>query len=290
MIVRLIRFAVWLISLLPLRVARVLGSLVGYCAWLSRSRGSRTAAINLKMCFPEKNEGDIRNLAKESMKQWGMTLFEIPVVWRKGPASLSWINEIQGMALMDEGRRNPAGVLLVSPHCGNWEVMGYWGGSLGPITTMYQPPRLAQLDDLLVAARQKTGANLVPTNAKGVAQLIKALKRGEIVGILPDMEPAINSGVFAPFFGIPALTMTLIHSLQQRTGATVVIGVAQRIKDGFKLVLIKPDDAISSDNVETSVAALNCAVETLVRLAPEQYQWEYKRFKRRPPGYAKLYD
>ena len=289
MVVRFIRLTVFLISLLPLNLARSLGSCVGLCAWLLKTRGANTTLINLKACFPEKSDRDIQHLARESMKHWGITLCEVPVVWRKGDDSLRWVKGLDGEDIVEKIQSSKNGVILASPHLGNWELMGYWGGKQGSITTLYQPPRRFDLDDLLINAREKTGAMLVPTNAKGVAQLIKALKKGELVGILPDMEPARSSGIFAPFFGVPALTMTLIQSLRARTGALVVFCFAQRVPGGFKLVLIEPDQGIDSESLEESGSSINRAVERLVEMAPEQYQWEYKRFKRRPEGNEKFY-
>ncbi len=286
---KIIRLFIALVALLPLTLARGLGAVIGQWAWLVRSRGSRTALTNLRLCFPELTDRQIKALAGQSMRHWGMTLCEIPGVWRRGRDALDWIVDIEGMDAVDAALAKGKGVIIVSPHHGNWEMVGYWAGTLGPITTLYQPPRRFNLDDMLRRVRGKTGATLVPTTARGVSSLIKALKRGELTGILPDMEPEKNSGVFAPFFGIPTLTMTLIHSLQQRTGATALVGFAQRVPGGFKMVFTEPGPDILASEPETAVAELNKAIEYLVRRAPEQYQWEYKRFKRRPEGMARLY-
>ena len=289
MVVRLIRALVHIIALLPLRAARGLGAAIGWLAWAVKSRGAITTLTNLKACYPDMSDRELRRLAGRSMRHWGMTLCEIPVVWRRGGDSLAWVTDVHGADVAERIAQRDRGVMIVSPHLGNWELMGYWGGSQGPITTLYQPPRRFDLDDLLVDARRKTGATLVPTNVRGVGQLIKALKKHELVGILPDMEPDMGSGEFAPFFGVPALTMTLIHSLHQRSGAMIVLCFARRVRGGFELVLLEPDEDIYSEDPVASVAALNHTIEKLVAMAPEQYQWEYKRFKRRPDGYPKLY-
>ncbi|MCK9506422.1 MAG: lysophospholipid acyltransferase family protein [Porticoccaceae bacterium] len=278
-----------IISWLPLGLARILGVVIGQCAWLLKTRSTKTAVANLKACFPHLSDKDRNVLAAKSMRHWGRTICEIPVVWRRGSASLKWVKEVQGRERLEQAMANGNGVIIVSPHLGNWEMIGYWAGTVGSLTTLYQPPRRYDLDELIRHVRSKTGATLVPTNARGVASLLKTLKRGDIIGVLPDMEPDWNSGVFAPFFGVPALTMTLIHNLVQRSGAAVFLGFAQRIGDGFRIVLIEPGAAINSDAPETSVAELNKTIETLVSMSPEQYQWEYKRFKRRPKGMAKIY-
>jgi KDO2-lipid IV(A) lauroyltransferase len=288
-IITAIKAVLTLLSWLPLGLARALGATIGQCAWLFKTRSARTAIANLNACFPELNQKSRNALAAKSMRHWGRTVCEIPVVWRRGTKSLGWVKEVQGRERLEQAIANGKGVIIVSPHLGNWEIIGYWAGTVGSLTTLYQPPRRYDLDELIRHVRSKTGATLVPTNARGVASLLKTLKRGDIVGVLPDMEPDWSSGVFAPFFGVQALTMTLIHNLVQRSGAAVFLGFAQRIGGGFKIVLVEPDSAINSDNPEISVAELNKAVETLVLRSLEQYQWEYKRFKRRPVGMPKIY-
>jgi KDO2-lipid IV(A) lauroyltransferase len=178
---------------------------------------------------------------------------------------------------------------MVTPHLGNWELGGLWLSTLGPTTILYQPPKRGEVDDIMRQGRGSAGATLVPTDRRGVAALIKCLKKGETTGILPDMEPELSGGVFAPFFGVPALTMTLIQNLQQRSAATVLLAACFRTESGFLLEIIEPPAAIYSEDRVTSVTALNQGIEQLVTIAPEQYQWEYKRFKKRPPGCAKIY-
>ncbi len=285
-----IKLAIRIIGFLPLPLARALGRVAGQYAWWTGSRGTAITRVNLKACFPDMPEAERRRLARRSMRHWGMTLFEVPVVWHRSARSLRLIRNVEGREFLDQGLRQGRGVIIVCPHLGNWELMGLWAVEQAPVTALYQPPRRYDLDDLLQDVRGRTGVTLVPTSGRGVANLVKALKRGEIAGVLPDMEPAeISSGVFAPFFGVPALTMTLIHSLCRRTGARVVVGFARRVRGGFSLEFIQPDAEIEAPDEETAVAALNRAVERLVIRAPEQYQWEYKRFKRRPEGMTPLY-
>ena len=117
-------------------------------------------------------------------------------------------------------------MIVLAPHFGNWEVLNFWLSSHFPFTAMYEPPKIADLDPVIRHGRERMGAELVPTNPRGVAALLKALKRAEAVGILPDQEPSWGSGVFADFFGRPAYTATLLPKLVARTQARVVTGVA----------------------------------------------------------------
>jgi KDO2-lipid IV(A) lauroyltransferase len=125
---------------------------------------------------------------------------------------------------------------------------------------------------------------------RGVKALLKALKAGESVAILPDQTPAEGSGEFADFYGQQTYTMTLVHTLIKRTGAKVVSGGAQRTgSNQFHLQFQPAPEAIYSDDMLTSVAGLNECVKQCIELCPEQYQWEYNRFKLLPNGEKRSY-
>lgn len=285
----LIKLLIVVMSWLPLPLARSLGWLVGEVAWRRKTRGAVTTLINLDLCLPELTASERRALARRSLQQWGMTLFETPIVWRRGLKALGLIRAVNGQPLMDAALADDRGLILLSPHLGNWELTGLWLSRQAPTTILYQPPRQAKLEELVKAGRGKAGAKLVPTDLRGVSALIKALKRGEVTGILPDMEPDRSGGIFARFFGIQALTMTLVHNLQHRGDAAVLLAFARRVPRGFVIEVLEPEKAIYDKDPAIGVAAMNRLVEQSARMAPEQYQWEYKRFKQRPEGEDKLY-
>jgi len=159
------------------------------------------------------------------------------------------------------------------------------------MTSLYRPPKLTELNDFLVSARRRTGNTLVPTTAFGVKALYASLKKGNMAGILPDQDPG-PSGIFAPFFGIQANTMSLVTKLAQRTHAPVIIAYAERLSWGRGFIThIHAVDSqeITDANSVAAASALNRAVELCVREKPEQYQWIYKRFKKRPQGEQKIY-
>ena len=177
------------------------------------------------------------------------------------------------------------GLIVLTPHLGNWEALSAFLTRWGALTVLYQPPKNAAVGAFMINGRLKPNVKLAPTNRLGVRQLFKALRSGEMVGILPDQVPDEGSGAeLVPFFGEPALTMTLIHSLMERTGCEVVMAFCQRINGGFRMVVRECDAGIYSAEPNPAVAALNRSVETVVRMAPAQYQWEYKRFRGRPQG------
>lgn len=286
---RLLGGLIWCLSLMPLRMARALGWLVGELAWLLKTRGTQTAMINLAFCFPDMPQPEQQRLCRASMRQWGQTVLEVPVIWRLGRRALARITAIEGETIFDEAMAAGKGVILVAPHLGNWEVVGYWLAGKGPANLLYQPPREPGLEEVIMRGRTALGAKLVATDLRGVSSLIKGLKNGEIAGILPDMEPDASSGEFAPIFGRQAMTITLVNRLQQKSGAKVVFAFAERVPSGFALHIMAPEAAIYGDDAQEALAAVNRGVERLVMIAPAQYQWEYKRFKRRPAGEPRIY-
>ncbi|MFI2811079.1 MULTISPECIES: lysophospholipid acyltransferase family protein [Microbulbifer] len=286
---RLALFTLKLVGRLPLRWSRRLGRVVGWLAVLTRGETLRLTRINLERCYPAMDARERERLARQSVVHTAMTGFEVATVWQQ-PWSRSedQIIRVRNQQLLTDEVDEERGVLVLIPHIGNWEIFGMYLATLGPATALYAPPKLAALDPVIRGAREATGARLMPTDIRGVRALLKALKAGEIVMVLPDQEPD-SGGDFAPFFGRPALTMTLAHNLLQRTGCRCVFGFGKRVDDGFELVLLPAEQAIYSDEQKVSLAAMNRGVEACIGEAPEQYQWEYKRFRRQPEGKSAIY-
>ena len=278
-------------GLLPLAVGRAVGRTIGRLIYVLGIGPVRVARINLRLCYPEMSESQREALCKGRMLEFGQAFVETPRVWSK---SSTWLQNkivgVEGMALFEAAVADPRGTLLVVPHQGNWEVVGLWVSKQTAMTSLYEPPKMPALDRWIKSSREQSGATLVPTDVRGVAALIKALKRGETSGILPDQVPTESGGIMAPFMGIPARTMTLATNLVQRAHCQVLLCAAIREPGGWRLHFLPASEAVFSDQQEVAVAALNTDVERLVALAPEQYQWEYKRFRAQPDGrqyYAK---
>lgn len=240
---------------------------------------------NLALCFPELKAKERETLVKQSLVDTAKTGCELGLAWvapvEKARAT---IRKVVGIELVEQARAQGRGVIVLAPHIGNWEIGGLLLSNYGATTYLYKPPTLKGFEDLMIRVRSRGGAQLAPTNRKGVAQLVKALERAEIVGILPDQEPKAEGGVFAPFFGHQALTMTLVPKIAARTNALVLTMVARRMdnSEGFDLVFEPAEKGINDDDVLVAATALNKSVENCVRQAVTQYQWEYRRFKRQP--------
>jgi KDO2-lipid IV(A) lauroyltransferase len=281
-----------LLSYLPLRFLRWLGGVIGGCWWFFDSRSKRVTIENILLCFPDLSAEQREQLARKSLQQLVITALEIGPIWFLSLDKLMGkIASVEGEELIQQALAKEKGVILCAPHIGAWEILGQYLGKSYAMTTMYQPQDNQAFNELMIAARTRTGGKLAPTNNKGVKTLLKMLKRAEIIAILPDQVPQRESGDYADFFSIPALTSTLISNLASRTGAAVITASAYRIdnSDDFRLVFETVSDEINSDDVWTSLTAMNKSVERCVMQAPEQYQWEYKRFKRQPAGERQYY-
>ncbi len=277
---------------LPLPLAHALGALLGWLVAYLPSRHRAITRRNLALCFPALGERERRVLARRSLVETGKTVLEMPRVWlTPGETALGLIREVSGEELVREAVAGGRGAIAVSPHLGNWELCGLYLSARYGITSLYRPPRASRWAAMVRAARERMGARLVPTDAKGIKTLYQALGRNEMIGILPDQDPRQGAGAFAPFFGVAANTMTLLPRLVGKSGAPVIFCFAERLPrgQGFHLHFLPAPEGIGDSDPQVAAAALNRGVEACVRLRPEQYQWSYKRFRTRPEGEPPLY-
>lgn len=287
-----VRRVLRLLALLPLPVAQAIGAAFGTVAALLPTRLRGITHANLDRCLPDIGASERRRLARRSLAETGKTATESGAIWLWHPERvMPLIREIVGEETMEQAIAQGRGVILATPHLGSWEMSGLYAAVRFGITSLYRPPRMAELDHLIRSARERTGARLVPTDAGGIRALYQALGRGEVIGILPDQEPAPGAGVYAPWFGIPAYTMLLLARLARKSGAPVVFIYAERLPwgRGFRLHYRPAESGIADSDPLVAAGALNRTVEACVRALPEQYQWSYRRFRQRPEGEPPIY-
>ena len=281
-----------MIGLLPLSIGRNIGKAVGEAMLWFPNYNRQVTITNIRHCFPDKTPTERRQLVRRSLHSTGALFFEVAMVWQK---PWVWLDKkivrVEGRELVDQALASDKGLMILAPHLGNWEVIGQYLSQVAPMLNLYEPPPEPALDELMQRARCKTGGLLAPTNQRGVAALLKHLRKGDIVGILPDQVPDSreSGGVYAPFFGQTAYTMTLASQLIKKTQCEVLLSVAVRVQEGFHLKFLPIDQGIYDDDEIISATVINQAVEEIVKQIPEQYQWEYKRFKRLPKGTSKIY-
>ena len=211
----------------------------------------------------------------------GQLVAELPRLWLGRPVPVLW----DGAHHVEEALALGRGVLFLTPHLGCFEVTAQayaqrYGLAHQPMTVLFRPPRQPWLRDLVATARARPGLHTAPTTLAGVKQMIKALKNGQSLGLLPDQVPPLGLGLWLPFFGREAYTMTLSARLAQQTGATVLMAWGERLSwgRGYR-VHVKPLAATLPADGEPAASVINQALEDLIRACPQQYLWGYARYK-----------
>ncbi len=287
-----LKFLFRMFAALPLPIAHALGAVLGLLLFAIPNRRRRIADANLRLCFPTLGAAERRRLLQQSLVETGKAFTEVAALWTRGEKRLRrLLHRVSGEDKLRELMKQGKGVIIAAPHLGAWELVGLYCSLNYPMTSLYRPPPMTEMAGIMRHGRERFGARLVPTDAAGVRALYKALERGEMIGILPDQVPASESGVFAPFFGVPAATMVLLSRLSIKTGAPVVFAFAERLPfgRGYHLHFLPAPAAINEGDIESSATTVNAMVERSVRMAPTQYHWIYKRFRVRPAGEKDIY-
>jgi len=267
-----------LLARLPLSLLYRLGGPFGWLVYWSSGRYAARLRENLRQAGIAHSEAAYRDLLHANIRESGRSVLELPWVWRRPLQQVvDSVVECHGWEHIETARAEGKGVILLTPHIGCFEVIGLYLAEKYPMTCMYRPPRYPSLDKLMHQGRERGQMQLAPTDLGGVRLLLKALKRGEAIGVLPDQAPGNGEGEWAPFFGRPAYTMTLLGRLVQASGASVVMCLGERLPRGAGYALhISP---LRFDAEVSVPVQLNAALETLIRQYPEQYLWSYNRYK-----------
>ncbi|WP_168382655.1 lysophospholipid acyltransferase family protein [Acinetobacter indicus] len=271
------------LSKLPLRFIQNLAKSVGSLLYITNSSIRRTTEINLGIAYPELSASERTRLAKRSVQSQCMTYAESVKIWGSAPEfALEQIKVVHGEDIFLDALQNPNGTLAVVPHFGTWELMNAWVNLHTAPVIMYKPSKNPDVDRFMLEARQRLNATLVPTDETGVRALFKHLKQGGFAAILPDHVPKESGGIYSPFFGQNALSSTLLSKLAAKTQCSVIGLSCLRREDlsGFELYVQTLSAEINAKDLQLSVDTLNKEMERIINVAPEQYLWGYKRFRK----------
>lgn len=264
-----------IVSVVPLWLAHACGAAMGWLAWLCSPTYRRRFAANSAQA------GYSFAQVRAAVGHAGRMVAELPRLW----LTRTPVNAVHGAEVVEAAWAKGKGILFLTPHLGCFElsVQGaaqQWAAEHGPITILYRPAKQAWLADMMLTARNRGGIQAVPTTLSGVRQMIKALRKGEAVGLLPDQVPPHGQGQWAPFFGQDAYTMTLAARLAVQTGATVILARCERLPAGRGYELFFEGlPAPLSSQLDTAVLQINQAMEHTIRQCPSQYLWGYGRYK-----------
>jgi KDO2-lipid IV(A) lauroyltransferase len=267
-----------LLGRFPLGLLHALGALLGWLTWLASPTYRRHLQENLALAYAPAEAAAIRPAA---IAHAGRGLLELPRVWMRPQAEVvAMVTQVSGWKLVEQAWQRGEGILFLTPHLGCFEITAQYYAAHAPITVLYRPPKQAWLKPLIEGGRGGANLHLAPADLSGVRLLLRALKRREAVGMLPDQVPGEGEGIWADFFGRPAYTMTLAARLTEASNATVIMAYAERLPGGagFHLCLAAPQAAIEGP-LEARTAQLNRELEALIRRCPGQYLWGYNRYK-----------
>ncbi len=281
-----------LFALLPWRAVQGLGGFIGWLMWKLPNRSREVARTNLSKCFPELNAAEQERLLEKSLKQIGKTFTESACAWIwPADKTLRLVKEVEGLEVLEQALASGKGVVGITSHLGNWEVLNHFYCAQCKPIIFYRPPKLKAVDDLLQRQRVQLGNKVAPSTREGIISVIKEVRKGGAVGIPADPEPSEGSGVFVPFLGTQALTSKFVPGMLTGGKAVGVFLHALRLEDGsgYKVILEAAPPAMYDEDVGVAVAAMSGVIERYVRTWPTQYMWTMKRFKKRPAGERRWY-
>lgn len=262
-----------LLSRLPLSMLHLLGALLGWIVYLCAPTYRRRLGANLA-------RAGYTAVRAQAVAEAGKSILELAFVWCAPAQRVLRTAQVENWAVAQAALDSGKGVIFLTPHLGCFEIIAQAIAARVALTALYRPPRKNALKPLIEGARSRHNLLLAPANLGGVRTLLKALKHGGAIGLLPDQVPQNGEGVWADFFGTPAYTMTLPAKLQQMTGATIILSYAQRLSGGKGFVVrFVPCTALAGDTPQQQAQALNRAMEELIASCPAQYFWSYNRFK-----------
>lgn len=268
-------------SLLPLRVLHGLGGIFGRLVyWLSPTYRKHLQENLAQAGFDASLRGAV---AAETGKQ----MLELARIWMHPlERAIPLVNEVVGWEHVEAARVAGKGIVFLTPHLGCFEITAQYLSSFGDITVLYRAPKSAAAQELILTGRKREKLHLAPADLSGVRALIKALKKGEMVGMLPDQAPKTGEGVWLKFFGRYAYTMTLAARLTE-TGAASLLTWGERLPagKGYRIHFQPPRNPLEGNTIERA-RQINLEIESLIRECPAQYLWGYNRYKR--PGGAEL--
>ena len=267
------------LSLLPLAWLHVLRALTGWLAWLFSPTYRRHLRENMRLAL---GTDDARRFRNAAIAHAGKQFIELAKIWlRPLEDAVSQVVAVSGWELVEAATREGKGIVYLTPHLGCFEITAQYLSTKAPITVLYRPPKRAWMQTLIETGRARKQLHIAAADLAGVRALLKALKRGEAVGLLPDQAPKVGEGRWLDFFGKPAYTMTLAARLTE-SGAAVIMVWAERLPAGagYHFHLQAPTQPIVG-TTEARAQQISREIEILIRQCPQQYLWGYNRYKQR---------
>lgn len=274
----MVRILLRFFSILPLPLNHFLGSIIGRFMYITSNKSKNIVEKNISLCFPKLDTTNKNKLIRETLIESGKGLTESGIIWFNNFANNSnYINKINGKEYLNSKRPT----ILLVPHFGCWEITGRVISLTRPVTFLYKPLKSKIFESFILLKRNQGSLEMASADKKGVIKIQRAISNNKLIGILPDQDPGEEGSIMSPFFNNDVRTMTLLVKLARKNDAQVLMTWAERLSYGRGYVLnLKPINVVAeSNNIKDDVALMNKAIEDLIKTKPEQYLFNYKRFK-----------
>lgn len=279
----------WVIIQFPHSIRITLGKCLGRIAFLFPTQMKHTTDINLKLCFPELTPKEHQALAKKNFASLGIALMESAMAWLFSKKQLQSLYTIQGYEHAEKAFKHGKGILLITPHFTCVELAARFIGLEENFGILYRPHKKPWMASIQEYFRKKR-FNLCIRN-DNIRLLLSTLKKNKAIWFAYDIDEGGKRSVFAPFFGIPAASLTTVSDIVRLSGAAVIPMTYFRREDnaGYDIIFSPALENFPSDHATADATRLNAILEKAIRQKPEQYVWQYKRFKTRPKGQKRFY-
>lgn len=274
--------AMWLMARLPLGMQWKIGKLIGELAWRFIPQRRHIAETNIRACFPELSDDEQRALVRKAFHSNGIGLMEIGVAWFRNASDFMNITRVHGLENLDKARAGGKGVMLLGGHFSTLDLGGCLSTEVIEADVMQRDHNNPLMNAVMTRARQRRyGAVL---DSKDLRGLLKRLKANRTVWYATDQDYGRKGIVFAPFFGIPAGSITATSRIAERSGCAVVPFSHFRRDDkpGYDIYFHPALENFPSGDDLADATLVNQAIEREIRRQPDQYLWMHRRFKTRP--------
>ena len=281
LLTKFLQILLFLMSFLPLRVISWAATSIGASKVLNHSSAFLITTANLRLVFPGLEKKAIKELAISSIKETLKTVFEMGFVWSFLPRKdLSKYVSAQGFEKIKKSLDYNKGLILFAPHLSNIEIILNYTGRQVPCMALYTPSKNKYIDKVMLSARTRMGVTMVEPNLSGIKSILENLNKGGVVIIASDQVPKLEGGILSNFFSIPALTMTLVSKLKMKSKAPCHSIFCTRVPNGKGFKVRFSEEIAGMDlDLQSSVDRMNEELEKCIMNSPEQYSWEYKRYK-----------
>jgi len=282
-------FIFWCLTHLPYTFQLTLGKYLGLIAYKIAKREKRITHLNLSRCFPQLSETERENLSRESFISMGMGTFETTFGWWASKKRLENLVQIEGLENVKDALKKGKGALIFTPHFSSLHIVGSLATLFHPFAAMFFPPKYPVFREISRRHMNRIYLKAIPRD--DVRSLIKMLKKNTAMLYTPDTDAGPKSSVFASFFGVQTATVTASARFPQVTGCAILPVNYFRRKDnrGYIIRFYPALENYPTNDASADARTINEWLEKFILEHPEQYLWQYKRFKTRPPGEAKFY-